>query len=896
MREQFILAQGLDWTEFTRSLALHDRPCIGLKICSSVALAREALMRSGILVSEDFIDREQELELISQAVSSLIADGDRYFGENPTGSDIERIAKAIRTLRMLVAEGDESAVLHDTLAKGSFTAKNTALLGIYDRYMELVRSACAIDSVAFVRRAAEQCTPVDADFTTLAEFPPLPLEQALVERLSVGTSARKTVADLFGVTSEKPKVAAYRNCFGAPNEVEVILEDAYAKKLDTCTVAVTDTKTYSQLFFDAALLYNIPMTFGCGVPITNSYPAQLLSLYNRWTTSGSFGASAIRNMLTCDAFDKAKLDIVLEERGALTGFDKDNPFNRYSLYDYLGSIRFENGAATNEERFRNYERAASEDLALVEQYSSKQRDIDNARRKVLYLGCMKVVGEELALPVEEFIAKYARCRVRDETSAEKLAKALDAAARPAIHDGLAAMRAMGAAKPELLALSVLGRMVLRQRSTPGCLHITGISGAFSTMRENLYVAGVSATKFPGRTREDPLLLDEDIELFGAEALPFTSDEKTLRKSGQLLSLARLAAGLSVACSVSYAGMDVSELKKDNASAVILKLYEEEHGNSITPKVFEEEVAKPVGYFEPAISPSRLIGNAYIKGQEILQASPATPSSSPQPTSTSWDTSRAFSPSTLADFFTCPRKYLLKHLLRISEPEEESINEIISALERGSLAHALMERLGKSPMDKAEFLKLSGEYFDRFIDGKPPLLKSNVLGERMDFLDMMAAAYDADPGQPIALQEEELSFAHPSGITLRGFPDRVEKLGNSDCVIVDFKSGRNVTHVEDDFNTCFQGMVYAYLLEQAKGEKVDHAEFRYLRDGTTVKCRYDDTMKDLLAARMACFKEHMDKGEFPVSQYAGNPQPGHPDPCKDSNCKYGDICGKKGGTV
>ena len=702
------------------------------------------------------------------------------------------------------------------------------------------------------------------------------------------------MADLFVVAAGKPKVEAYRNCFGAPNEVETILEDAYGKKLDACTVAVTDTKTYSQLFFDAAVLYGIPVTFGCGIPITNSYPAQLLSLYHRWAAKGSYSSSALHEMLASDAFDRAKLRRVLEEHGAVSIFDESNPFSLKPLYEYLACIRFENDLGVNGEHYRNYEKAVRKDLSTAKQFCSKKRDIEDARRKTLYLEPLRIIGEELALPVEEFIGKYARCRACNATPAEKLVKALDAAACPAISDGLAGLRAMGAAKPEIFAPTILGKTVCRQRSMPGYLHITGINGAFSTMRSNLYVAGVSATKFPGRAKEDPLLLDEDIKLFGAEALPFISDEKTLRKGRQLPALVGLATGLGVSCTISYAGMDVSELKKDNASSLLIKMYEEEHGEALTPEVFEDKVAEPIGYFRPAISPFRLIGDAYIKGQKVLRSSPAAPSS-PLPSSpVSWDTGRPFSPSALADFFACPKRFLLKRLLGIPEPEEENLREVISAGERGNLAHALMERLGKTPMDKAGFLGLAGEYFDHFIDENPPYLKSNVPDERVDFLEMMGAAYDADPKQTVVLQEEELSHEHPSGITLHGFPDRVEKLPDGSCVIVDFKTGRNITHTGDDFNTCFQGIVYAYLLEQEKGETIDHVEFRYLRDGTAVKCRYDVAMKGLLDGWLGLFKEHMDTGKFPVSQFADNPQPGHPDPCKATYCTYGDICGKEGG--
>ena len=51
-REDF-LAPGLNGNELTRSLALHGINCIGMRICGAAELARLALMRSGISISED---------------------------------------------------------------------------------------------------------------------------------------------------------------------------------------------------------------------------------------------------------------------------------------------------------------------------------------------------------------------------------------------------------------------------------------------------------------------------------------------------------------------------------------------------------------------------------------------------------------------------------------------------------------------------------------------------------------------------------------------------------------------------------------------------------------------------------------------------------------------------
>ena len=45
-------------------------------------------------------------------------------------------------------------------------------------------------------------------------------------------------------------------------------------------------------------------------------------------------------------------------------------------------------------------------------------------------------------------------------------------------------------------------------------------------------------------------------------------------------------------------------------------------------------------------------------------------------------------------------------------------------------------LADADLDLDRFLKLSGEYFDRFIDENPPVLSDNIADKRDEFLEMM----------------------------------------------------------------------------------------------------------------------------------------------------------------
>ena len=866
MREKIILAPGLNGNEMMRSLALHGINCIGVRICGAAELARLALMRSGISIDGDFVSAKEEAAIAADAIG-----GEPYFGKT-SYSDIQEIAAAIRRMRSLAADQEEEEILKEKLSCGIFTEKNEALLHVYRRYMAILASRKAVDAVSLIRKAASESRTIDADFLILEEYPLSPLEKMLLNRLSGGAFNEVSVLELFGKEARPLQIEAIRNCYGAPNEVETILADIYkGKKLDQCTVAVTDALTYGQLFFDYALLYDIPVTFGCGIPVMNSNPARLLALYYSWITGGFYGAAAIHELLASKAFDRAKLYEQFPE--------KDGDFHWSTFYELLGGLRLTNDPAINRKRVADLKKAIEEEDAMVERADSKEgRKI---RRKQSCIPCLEIMGRELGLPAEEFISRYAYIRKGSESNADRLLMMLDISASRAIYEELKVIRSSGLDQSaDDIIPNVLKLMVCSQQSEAGKLHVTGIEGAFGSLRKHLYFAGMSASNFPGSPKENYLLLDADLDLFGPDAEDFTADGRVLRKRQKLLSLARLASALETGISVSYAGLNVSELKKDNASSLIFELFREAYGRNATAKELEAHITR-VDYFEPAVSASRLIGEAYTKGKTVC---PETREAEKESPALPWNLEKAWSPTALDTFFGCPRRFMLGYILGIPEPQDYDPFVIMNALDTGTLAHSLMEQLGGRDMSREDFLALAQEYFDRFIEEHPPLIAENVPPVKEEFLEMMETAYDMDPHREVALQEEDIHCTHESGVRIHGYPDRVEKLEDGTYLIVDFKSGRKAVHVQDDIETCLQVVIYAYLMEQ-RGFKVSGGEYRYLRLGETVTCRYDDDMKRQLLERLEQFKSSMLSGSFPIGETGEDGS----DPCR--YCKYESVCGK-----
>jgi CRISPR/Cas system-associated exonuclease Cas4 (RecB family) len=532
------------------------------------------------------------------------------------------------------------------------------------------------------------------------------------------------------------------------------------------------------------------------------------------------------------------------------------------FHETLGSLKLTNDKKTNDEKI-----------------AALRNTTDEKKKQVI--PCLEIVAKELSLPVEEFIAKYSYIRTGTDRNRDALLMNLDIAASATIYGELSTIHKAGIEQDtEGLILSILGNNVCSQRREAGKLHVTGISGAVSAIRKNLYIAGLSASKYPGSPRENYLLLDSDLKLFGNGADSLTADGKILKKRESLLKLAGLATALGSDIHVSYAGLNVSELKRDNASSLLFELFRQEHGADATAKELEAATRK-VAYFAPAVSVTRKVGDAYDKGLKISMGS----DNSEVALNFGWNLDNEYSPTALDTFFGCPRRFLLGYILGIPEPEDDDPFEIISAAEAGSMAHSLMEELGNTTISGVEFRKMAESSFDKFISEKPPLIAGKVEAEKEQFLEMMETAYEMDPHREVVLEEEDVHCVHESGVRIHGFPDRVEKLDNGTYLIVDFKTGRSVKHVQDDIETCLQVLIYAYLMEK-KGFKISGGEYRYIRLGETVTCKYDNEMKNALLERLNSFKEAMVNGEFPVPD---------PEEIKENNpckyCKYGNICGK-----
>lgn len=829
MHETIIFAPACRGTELIRTLARFGKNTLGVRVENATGLSRLALMRSGISVKETFLPRREEPSVYNAFLNKV-----SYFAA-ASYADCEQIASAIFSIRSLIPNKEEETI-RGILSGGEFQKKNQALAEVYEKYLRALKDNHYIDSIGLIRKAAIEAKLLKATLYILKEYPLSPLEKELLQKLSGDSYQEISLIDLFGKKENTLPEIVMTDAYGASNEVEDILGYIYENNLplDQCVIAAADSSSYAQLIYDQSLQYHIPVTFGNGIPIINSNPAELLKLYYEWNTKGFHGINALEKLLTSEALDRQAL--------GLTRIHK--------ICEVAGQLRISSDDAENKKRIKAYKDTLT-----------KEEDLET-------LKSVAFLAEELAKGCSYFIRTYSLIR-------DGFAGRVDRSAIGVITNTLDAFTKYSDDDISLIIPDLLAKTVCSEISHEGELYVTSISGTLASLRPNLFIAGLSASVFPGSPTENYLLLDSDYLLFGDESSVPTSVNRIQDKKKALLNLLRASSALDVTIRMSYAGYQLAEHKEDNPSSVLFEIFQSAHPDA-SMEDFKQSL-RHVGFFDHVLSGVSKIGQAYNRNI-VGKADLALEEEDIQRA----DLEKAWSPSALEIFFSCPRRFYLTKILKIREPEDDDPFTVINANQLGTLAHSQMEHLAEKHVSQNEFLKRAEKEFDDFLKSRPPMHMEAMTKEKRAFLKMMENAYDNDPGYEVLSAEDQWTVEHETGVKLFGYPDRIEKIDDANCIIADYKTKRRIEHVEDDADTCLQVLLYAYMAEQ-QGIPVTSCEYRYIRLNESVVCHYNDAMKAALAKKLEFFRQSLETSDYPCN-------PGE----KDANCKYckcADICGK-----
>jgi putative RecB family exonuclease len=207
---------------------------------------------------------------------------------------------------------------------------------------------------------------------------------------------------------------------------------------------------------------------------------------------------------------------------------------------------------------------------------------------------------------------------------------------------------------------------------------------------------------------------------------------------------------------------------------------------------------------------------------------------------------SLSPSRAADFMTCPLLYRFRVVDRL--PEVPS-----PATARGTLVHAVLERLfdeapgGRTPA--AARTLLPGQW-DRLVAEVPELAdlfedateQAAWFEEAARMLDRYFTLEDPSRIEP-SYREMSVHALLESGLTLRGYIDRLDIAPTGEIRIVDYKTGL-APREEYEARALFQMKFYALALWRTRGTIPRLLQLIYLGNGELV--RYAPDERDLLA--------------------------------------------------
>jgi putative RecB family exonuclease len=208
--------------------------------------------------------------------------------------------------------------------------------------------------------------------------------------------------------------------------------------------------------------------------------------------------------------------------------------------------------------------------------------------------------------------------------------------------------------------------------------------------------------------------------------------------------------------------------------------------------------------------------------------------------------RSLSPSRAADFMTCPLLYRFRVIDRLPEPPSP-------AAARGTLVHAVLERLFDEPAagrTPAAAHSLLLPQWERLTAEEPELTtlftdeeqRGVWLDEATSMLDRYFTLEDPTRLEP-AHREMAVQTVLESGLTLRGYIDRLDVASTGEVRVVDYKTG-TAPREEYEARALFQMKFYALVVWRTSGKIPRQLQLIYLGNGEIMRWVPDEA--DLLA--------------------------------------------------
>ena len=629
---------------------------------------------------------------------------------------------------------------------------------------------------------------------------------------------------------------------------------------DDNEIAVAGPEYDTAVFAELLTKLRIPFTSLAGFPIGSVGPGKALLGYLDWVESG-FEAGILERLLRSGVLTLRQVDENLSALGAARAL------SRFALYK-------------GRESYQKVLDAHVVELDETIKDSTREGDdsrAQDASERLKSFGPLRAALLEIVADVEwaenEDSVDLSQAVVACMAFAARFSSAhseTDRAAVIALTETLTCLKGLGgksvsrAQACALIRETAISSTLGAERARPGKLHLTNLENAGWEGRKTTFVTGLTLQNHPGRTSQDPFLLDEE----RLRLDPALVDSETLQIERSRRIMDRLASLEGQAIISAYA-FDGREGRETGPAGLFLQAVRKaKSAPTSSYKEIDTLIGAPVGLppeggalpiddlswwlagAHPqadlqAIFPWAAAGRDARLSREkpvfgIYDGFVPSANGALDPTAGTESVSSSY----MSDLAACQFRFFLKRVLGIMPKKDEERDPLIwlSAAERGSLLHgvyaAFLRECGENKQglkkervlamldkDLAALRQLIPPASDALFEYEREELRNDILlflrYTTEEWAQRLPVGREVAFGMPDA-DGEKLSQPEPvavdfsgSRFLIKGSVDRVDKVGEHEYEVVDYKTGRLSDRKREQMEAlpaAFQPMFYMKAVE------------------------------------------------------------------------------------
>ncbi|MBQ5796741.1 MAG: PD-(D/E)XK nuclease family protein [Firmicutes bacterium] len=836
MREKiYVISKGLPGQAILKNRAMAGEAVYNWHFMSPNQLASELRQSYGITVDNPVLSPAEAVFLLYGIMKKNEAPG-QYFNARSV-SDVQTALQAINRLRMqLPSDEEELDGLRRLLAGEEGHAliqqKNDAILEeVAEPYLNALKERGYEDSVTLLRKTIiegkNHGLPLMQGRGIFVEERPLaPLEKELVQLCFEMIEVEKEHIVLGGNKGNTNTVKKF-DAYGASNEVRAIVEAIKndGKPLDQYLIACGNPQQYAPLFREYE---GFELTMDSGERAGRARVCLLAEALLNWH----------RNAYTREAFGSMaeKLDSQrLRKKMLEDGLDEKEAWKTWrAVLDLAKQLYF---SLDTEENLRKLDAYAE----VLEH--SDEAGADRQRKAVPYC---RIFAE--LLTVETILKDMVFLRDGDafELQSYGMFLALMKAARQ--FEGMSDIELL----PSVIQL-FQSQKAGGSDPAAGKVHLCSWNKAHMYHRPVIFMCGLQ--NLTGSISENAVLLDGDIELVKSRVRDCdfkTTKEQIRERSETFRRIVEYLSEIGADLTLSWSNYSLSELKALSVPAVLSGL----EGTMGDRAVFALEQA-----------PKAVAADAKVVETGLGELPLLT-----------------VTPSAAEKMLTCPYSFMMTKILGVQEPENEESQTIwLDAAEKGTFCHSVFEQFvhwDRSEENQALFKTLTAEDVKGMKQRKINEIADEVLREWQirkphlanedrtvrelnAIMNGFLALWESIPAGTVEMTETKIEDRPivDNKLQCHGIPDLVMKLDGRGIAVLDYKTGKNVKHVENDVVSCAQTLLYCMMLSQKEyPDQALSTTYLYPLPQEGISCNYNDNVKAVIQQRFTDAIKAMETGD------------------------------------